>query len=43
MHDKLNELLKAQEKNYLKATLDFLRKKEEELKAVTDELTYKAN
>lgn len=41
-HKTLSSILKKQEQSYLKAVTGFLRIKEKELKAVTEELTLKA-
>lgn len=43
MHEKLSQILKTQEENYYKVIVEYLRKKENELKSVTNELSLKAS
>lgn len=43
MHSKMIEILKAQENNYYSAIQEYLRKKELEIRSVTNELSHKAN
>ena len=43
MHKRVHEILRKQEQDYLQSVTQYLKRKESELKSVTDELVYRAN